>query len=149
MRYVTVSACLLLSHGAGVVCLSHMEGEKRHKRGRGVMSMPMRYQGAVPHGDARECSGKLLPVVSRRRLREARNSPFLPPVGYLAFPKLGQVSVVAPTATGRGGFGPLVLIRGGVACVAPRSRFVWFGFGWTGTGADDEQNGDEGGGYGE
>ena len=45
-RDCAVLACLLLSHGAGVVCLSHMEGEKRHKRGRGVMSMPMRYRGA-------------------------------------------------------------------------------------------------------
>jgi hypothetical protein len=36
--------------------------------------------------------------------------PIPAPRGYLSFPKLGQVSVVAPTATGRGGFGPLVLI---------------------------------------
>ena len=114
MRYVTVSACLLLGHGAGVVSLSHMEGEKRHKHGRGDVhahAVPgNRYRMATPGNAPQASAGGVTPAVAGRL-----EIPIPASRGYLSFPKLGQVSGVAPTATGRGGFGPLVLIQAGSA----------------------------------
>lgn len=54
---------------------------------------------------------RLLPAASPRWLRGAASTPLLRRVWYPLFPQALAGIAVAATATGRGGFGPLVLFR--------------------------------------